>query len=115
MGIADFLIGCLILFGVVSLIVGIPIILVPDTSQLYEYMKVGFGDGRMYDLSVGYFDVFKTFGDVFLRGGEWGAFSTAVVGCLKAFAYAVEWIIGTIVVIIVNVITGGKTVVGGVQ
>lgn len=115
MGVADFLIGCLRLFGIVSLIVGVPIMLVPDTTQLYDYMKVGFGEGRVYDLVIAYFDVFKTFGDVFLRAGEWGVFGTAIVSCLKAFALAVEWLIGTIVVIVVNVITGGKTVAGGVQ
>ena len=115
MGFVDFVIGCLIVLGIVSLIVGIPVMIIPDSTQLYEYMKVGFGEGRLYDLAIAYLDVFKSFGDVFLRAGEWGAFGTAIVSCFKALAYAIEWLIGTIVVVIVNLVSGGKVVAGGVQ
>lgn len=115
MGLADFIVGCLILLGIVSIVVGVPIMLIPDSTQLYDYMKVGFGEGKLYDLCISYFDLFKVFGDIFIRGGQWGAFGTAMVSFFKALAYAIEWIIGTIVVVIVNVVTGGKIVAGGVQ
>jgi len=112
MGLADFILACFIVAGVVSLIVGLPVFLLGDAPELYNYMKAGFGDGKMYDVAVAGLDIFKSSGDVFLRGGEWGAFGTALVTYIKAFVAMIAWVVGTIVVVVVDLF-GGAKVIGG--
>ena len=115
MGLADFIIVCLIVVGVVSFIVGMPVFLLGDAPELYEYMKTGLGSGKLYDVAVGWLDIFKTSGNVFLRAGDWGAFGTALITWAKALGSLIVWTVGTVVVVVVDLVNGLTSVAGGVQ
>lgn len=114
MGLADVIIGILILLGIVSLIVGLPVFVLGDAPELYAYMKAGLGDGKLYDVAISGLDVFKTSGNVFLRGGEWGVFGTAVFTWIKAVGSMLAWVVGTLVVVIVDIVNGLKVVGGAI-
>lgn len=114
MGLADFILVCLIVVGIVSLVVGLPVFMLGDAPELYEYMKTGLGSGKLYDVAVSGLDIFKTSGNVFLRAGDWGAFGTAVLTWAKAVVDMVVWAVGTFVVVVVDMVNGLKVVGGAI-